>query len=603
MKTSSYKATTALVASLSLAIPHATIAQTTVDPAQVEAFCGATDDAKLCSFTVSDAVENGFVELDENGALTGELAFSAGSLTLDGETYSVGTAVEAEVVSEAELPAAEAAKTAAEAESAAALEAQALAEAEALAAQQAQEESEAAAQTQAELQAAEATKLAAQAEAAAAIEAKELAEAEAIAAKQAQATAEAETAATIEAKIAAEAEQLAVTDAPVEVDKDEDLSEVGEAIEDTGAKVVQAPEAAPEEPVVQTDTADSTQAANSSLEVSASSPATGEETGEIVTEIVTAEDVRSSGQDFGNTATANTRSGGLNNLEKFLVGAAGIAVVGALLKNGDKVVSNSGDRVVVQREDGGLQVLKDDDVLLRRPGAEVQTQTFGDGSTRSIVTRQNGSQVVTIRSATGQVLRRTRILRDGREVVLFDDTREAEPVVVSELPSVTFQTDQDDVNQLRAALLARDQTAVMRSFTLQQIRQIRAVRELAPEVELRAVNFDTGSAAIRATEAQELSDLGNTIRRQIEDNPNEVFLIEGHTDAVGNAGYNLALSDRRAESVALALTEYFDVPPENMIVQGYGEANLKIVTPFSERQNRRAAVRRITGLLQTAQFK
>ncbi|MCB2132755.1 MAG: OmpA family protein, partial [Rhodobacteraceae bacterium] len=77
----------------------------------------------------------------------------------------------------------------------------------------------------------------------------------------------------------------------------------------------------------------------------------------------------------------------------------------------------------------------------------------------------------------------------------------------------------------------------------------------------------------------------------------EVFLIEGHTDAVGSAAYNLALSDRRAESVALALTEYFEVPPENLVVQGYGEAFLKVQTDADERANRRAAVRRITPLL------
>ena len=77
-----------------------------------------------------------------------------------------------------------------------------------------------------------------------------------------------------------------------------------------------------------------------------------------------------------------------------------------------------------------------------------------------------------------------------------------------------------------------------------------------------------------------------------------MFLIEGHTDAVGAATYNLALSDRRAETVALALTEYFDVPPENMIVQGYGESDLKVATQDAERANRRAAVRRITPLLE-----
>ena len=107
---------------------------------------------------------------------------------------------------------------------------------------------------------------------------------------------------------------------------------------------------------------------------------------------------------------------------------------------------------------------------------------------------------------------------------------------------------------------------------------------------------------ITPDQAEELADLGNLISDVIAESPNEVFLIEGHTDAVGNAAYNLALSDRRAESVALALTEYFDVPPENMVVQGYGESDLKIRTLDAERENRRAAVRRITSLLQTAEL-
>ncbi len=55
-------------------------------------------------------------------------------------------------------------------------------------------------------------------------------------------------------------------------------------------------------------------------------------------------------------------------------------------------------------------------------------------------------------------------------------------------------------------------------------------------------------------------------------------MIEGHTDAVGNDVDNLSLSDRRAESVAVALTEQFQVPAENLVTQGYGEQYLKVPT-------------------------
>jgi len=49
--------------------------------------------------------------------------------------------------------------------------------------------------------------------------------------------------------------------------------------------------------------------------------------------------------------------------------------------------------------------------------------------------------------------------------------------------------------------------------------------------------------------------------------------------------------------VAEVLTEAFEVPPENLITQGYGEQFLKIETQAPERANRLVVVRRITPLL------
>ena len=85
--------------------------------------------------------------------------------------------------------------------------------------------------------------------------------------------------------------------------------------------------------------------------------------------------------------------------------------------------------------------------------------------------------------------------------------------------------------------------------------------------------------------------------RILEENPGETFLIEGHTDAVGSDLANLALSDRRAEAVAEALTSVFDIPPENLATQGYGEQYLKVDSQEPERENRRVAMRRITPLV------
>lgn len=412
-----------------------------------------------------------------------------------------------------------------------------------------------------------------------------------------EATAEAPEEATAEEEMTAE--EAPVEEAPAE-EAAAEAPEEAPAEQSTSEAVAEAPV---EEVIV--EEAPATAAAMEDDE-------TASEEAEVATEEVTEENSRSSSEDFETTATGEANAtataqsdgdSGMSNFEKALLLGLGAVAVGSILQNGDEVVSNSGDRVVLRDEEGDLRVLKDDDALLRQPGSQVRTETFNDGSTRTIVTRDDGIRVITIRAADGRVVRRVREFPDGERVVLFDDTEVSEPVVVSELPRPAKRSlgvDATDEDALRRALAEVRAERLDRSFSLRQVRQIREVRELAPEIELDSVTFATGSAAIEPSQAEELAGLGRAMQRMIDERPGEVFLIEGHTDAVGSATYNLALSDRRAETVALALAEYFGVPPENMITQGYGESALKIETEAAERLNRRAAVRRITPLLRQA---
>jgi outer membrane protein OmpA-like peptidoglycan-associated protein len=116
-------------------------------------------------------------------------------------------------------------------------------------------------------------------------------------------------------------------------------------------------------------------------------------------------------------------------------------------------------------------------------------------------------------------------------------------------------------------------------------------------VDLNTVTFDTGSWEVSPDQVDRLVVIADGMNRAIAANPSEVFLIEGHTDAVGSEIDNLSLSDRRAESVALVLSQQFGVPAENLTTQGYGNQYLKVPTPGPERANRRVTVRRITPLL------
>ena len=229
---------------------------------------------------------------------------------------------------------------------------------------------------------------------------------------------------------------------------------------------------------------------------------------EVEETVVTEESARSSSEDF---QTAITREDAASNdddddddsretLQRALAAGLAGAALAAILNQGGQVTADSGDRVVVQQGDGGLRLFRDENALLRQPGARVRTETFDDGSTRTIVRRDDGSEVVTIRAADGTLLRRTRILPDGREVLLIDDMEQFQPVEIARLPdaprnSVRYTGDEEE---LRAALARAMSQDVGRSFSLRQIREIDRVRYLAPEIEIDEITFASGSAAIQA---------------------------------------------------------------------------------------------------------
>ena len=358
---------------------------------------------------------------------------------------------------------------------------------------------------------------------------------------------------------------------------------------------------------------DSAAKAQLSPAVAASAAASEAEPAEVTETEIDEENSRQSDEEFAasvsteasnetQTETKKKDRDGLSDFQKALLLGVGAVAVGSLLNNGRQVVANTGDRVVVQGENG-LEIYRDDDALLRQPGADLRTETFSDGSTRTTLTREDGTKVVTIRDAQGRVLRRTRVFADGTEIELFDDLAQSDPVDVRSLREmeaapITISAAEADRAALLEALRAEASVDTGRGYSLRQIREIEPVRALVPAIDLDTLTFATGSAALRPEQASTLVDLGLAIEERLAENPREVFLIEGHTDAVGNDAYNLALSDRRAETVALALTENFAIPPENLVVQGYGERFLKVESQGDVQANRRATVRRITPLLQ-----
>lgn len=284
------------------------------------------------------------------------------------------------------------------------------------------------------------------------------------------------------------------------------------------------------------------------------------------------------------------------------------------VREGGRIVERRGDRVVVDVR-GQIFVeplYPDRDPRLLYGADDVEVQYLRGGYTRTIVHRDNGSQIVTVRDEYGDLVSRVRIRPDGSEVVLFDaryDQGGPPPVIFepNELPPLYIPIPEDQYivdlggaspQQVQQVLLAPPVEQVQRPYTVAEVTQNERLRDIVPRLDLDTITFDFGSATISPSQTEALTQLGRALEAVIADSPNEVYLIEGHTDAVGSQNDNLILSDQRAESVAVALTYNFDIPPENLITEGYGEQYLKVNTQEPERLNRRVAVRRITPLLQ-----
>jgi outer membrane protein OmpA-like peptidoglycan-associated protein len=158
-----------------------------------------------------------------------------------------------------------------------------------------------------------------------------------------------------------------------------------------------------------------------------------------------------------------------------------------------------------------------------------------------------------------------------------------------------------DDRQLEDVLVAPPRQPIKRRYTVQEVEATPALRQAMPRVEIDTVHFGFNEAFVRPEEVGNLDRLGEILERILRAHPHEVFLIEGHTDAVGSDVANLVLSRQRAEAIKRALTTYYVIPPRNLRTVGYGERYLKIPTADAEQENRRVSVSRATALLGEAQ--
>lgn len=295
--------------------------------------------------------------------------------------------------------------------------------------------------------------------------------------------------------------------------------------------------------------------------------------------------------------------------------------------NGDRTVIKETDKRVIVKQGSKTIIRHDETQRFTRVSPNARVERGKNGSNVTIINRPNNIQIYSVTDPDGHLVRRYRRGPDGHEYNIIDNRprdhygrdvavgvgigagvvagalllhslTDVPPPRVDIPPEkyvVRYEGASDD--DVYEALSAPPVDRVERRYTLDEVRDTYELRQRMRRVDLDDINFETGSWDIDPSEYGKLERIARAIQRVVQANPDEVFLIEGYTDAVGSEDDNLTLSDRRAEAVAEVLSEQFNVPPENLTTQGYGEQYLKVDVDGPERANRRVAMRRITPLI------
>jgi len=283
-----------------------------------------------------------------------------------------------------------------------------------------------------------------------------------------------------------------------------------------------------------------------------------------------------------------------------------------LSRAGKSATPRGGDVVVaLGGTDMNPDILDDSDRLLA--GAEnIELEKLRGEWLRATISRPDGGGIITTLDRHGEIVSRVKRLPDGREFVLIDNRTPEEdprrsatslpphaaPILNGGQSEYVLDLGEASDEEIRLALMAPPTQPVKRPYTLNKVLQDESVRAYAPRIDLDTITFEIGKASIGPDQRPALRRIGEALRDIIAKNPDEVYLVEGHTDKTGSEDDNLILSEHRADAVAVALTEGFGIPPENLITEGFGERFPKIATDAAERMNRCASVRRVTGLLQ-----
>jgi outer membrane protein OmpA-like peptidoglycan-associated protein len=126
-----------------------------------------------------------------------------------------------------------------------------------------------------------------------------------------------------------------------------------------------------------------------------------------------------------------------------------------------------------------------------------------------------------------------------------------------------------------------------RSLSMGEREEIADIASTKPNIDLD-IQFDYNSADIRTASLPSVQALGRALS-----NPSlkgSVFVVAGHTDAIGGEAYNMGLSERRADTIKSYLVSKFGIAGSDLVTVGYGKDKPKDANAPMDPINRRVQV-------------
>ncbi len=156
-----------------------------------------------------------------------------------------------------------------------------------------------------------------------------------------------------------------------------------------------------------------------------------------------------------------------------------------------------------------------------------------------------------------------------------------------------YEQQQAAAQQAAAQQAAQQQAAQQQAAQQQQVAAAQPQQAAAPPPSISMeINFGYNSAQLTDQAIQQLAPLGQAL--QSPELAGLSFMLEGHTDASGPDDYNMALSQKRAQSVGQFLYQYYGVDPTKLNIIGRGESALLDPANPTSGANRRVSITTMT---------